>query len=413
MLFLNPSVDFLPVHLHLGRRFDPELDLPGANFEDGDLHRVPDANVLSQLPSQDQHVWPSFFGPLSGAVKRAEDAIIPRIKSPSLTPRNYHAFHCMSSTSPLTSAILRSIVYYDLFDYPLTAEEAWRWLYPDPALPRELWTQEGVSKELETLVQQKTLGQNGAYFFLAGRESTVDTRTERAVRSTKLWRRAASTARYLELVPGIRMVAVVNTLAIDNVRPESDIDLFIVTSPGMIWMTRFLVTGIVWMLGYRRHGLKIAGRICLSFYITTDALDLASLKSENVDTHFAFWTSQTVPLLNDGIYEKFRDQNTWVTAMLPNAWQWDWKAKLLVPNSGLRSIKQFYEIFFATPIGQWLVHLTRTHQIKKMEKNTESKAKNGTTDVIISEDVLKFHEADRRRENNKRFQERLKVLGLS
>ena len=99
--------------------------------------------------------------------------------------------------------------------------------------------------------------------------------------------------------------------------------------------------------------------------------------------------------------------------MLPNAWEWDWKTRVLAPNSGLRSIKQFYEVFFATPIGHWFVLFARERQLGKMKKNTDSKVHDVSTDVIVSEDVLKFHEADRRRENNRKFRERLATLGLS
>src|SRR5437870_826214 len=47
ILFLNPGVDLFAMHLHFGRGFDAELHLARANLEHGDLHRIPDPNVLS------------------------------------------------------------------------------------------------------------------------------------------------------------------------------------------------------------------------------------------------------------------------------------------------------------------------------------------------------------------------------
>lgn len=318
-----------------------------------------------------------------------------------------------SNNDPLHIAVLRTLAYYDTFDYPLKTAEAWRWLYPVAGSELEPVAQADVDQALVSLVEVGKLGKQGAYVFLAGREKTVETRIERTLRSEKLWRRATSTARYLELVPFIRMVAVVNTLAIDNVRPESDIDFLIVTAPNHVWLTRMIVTGIVSMLGYRRHNDKIAGRICLSFYVTTDGLNFESLVSENPDTHFAMWTSQAVPLIDSGTYEKFQAANGWVTKLLPNAWSWDWKARLLRPNPNLLAIKNFYEIFFGTSVGHWAEAWIRSWQVSRMSKNTKSKASLGTTDVIISEDVLKFHEMDKRKENNEKFQKRLITLGLS
>lgn len=314
--------------------------------------------------------------------------------------------------STIQAAILRTLTYYDIFDYPLTVEEVWRWLYPAPGVTLGEVTTETVRQEIEGLIQQQKLERRGAYIVFPGREALVGTRTERMERSVKLWRRAASTARYLELVPFVKMIAVGNTLAIDNVRPESDIDLLIVVAPRHIWIARMIVTGIVSLLGYRRHGNKIAGRICLSFYVTTEGMDMSKLKSAESDAYLAFWTAQAVPLIDDGTYEKFRQANGWVDKLLPHAWSWEWKTKILSPNGGLQSIKNFYQLFFSTPIGHWFEAWARDRQIKKMDKNIESKAKLGTTEVIISEDVLKFHEQDRRAEYNARFQRRLKELGL-
>lgn len=314
--------------------------------------------------------------------------------------------------SSLPTAILFTLAYYDTFDYPLTAEEVWRWLYQAPGETLGGVTRENIQPEVDNLVQQKKLERRGAYVVFPGREEIVASRAERTVRSEKLWRRAASTARYLELVPFVKMIAVVNTLAISNVRSESDIDLLIVTAPRHIWIARMMVTFIVSLLGYRRHGNKIAGRICLSFYVTTDGMDFSKLKSTESDTHFAYWTAQAVPLIDDGTYDKYRQANSWVKTILPNAWAWEWKTRLLVPNTGLQLIKQFYQLFFSTPIGHWFEAFARDRQVKKMDQNMESKAKLGTTDVVITEDILKFHEMDRRTEYNTRFQQRLTELGL-
>lgn len=313
--------------------------------------------------------------------------------------------------SSLHRSILKTLAYYDTFDYPLTAEEVWRWLYRedgDSASPSPDDVRSGIA-ELE---KEGRVERSGAYVVLAGRQGIVNTRTERMQRSVRLWNRATSTARFLELVPFVKMIAVVNTLAIDNVRPESDIDYLIVVAPGHMWIARMIVTGIVSLLGYRRHGDKIAGRICLSFYVTTEGMDFSKLKSANHDPHFAFWTGQAVPLIDDGTYEKFRAANTWVTTNLPHAWEWDWKQKLMPANPSLRGIRQFYEMFFSTPVGHWFEAMARDRQVKRMDKNVESKAKLGTTDVIISEDVLKFHEKDRRAEYNERFTRRCAELGL-
>lgn len=323
----------------------------------------------------------------------------------------------MSTLSPDHQAILRALAYYDVFSYPLTVEEVRRWAYPPAGQSITMRTVEEYDSTIQALEQAGRLERHGQYLTLPGRGEVVTTRAARLKAGVKKWKRAESTARFLELVPFVRMVAVVNTLAIDNARPESDIDLLIITAPHHIWITRLIVTGIVSLLGYRRSGgrttTNVANRVCLSFYVTTDGMKMEQLKRAADDPHFAFWTAQAVPLLDDQTYEKYRAANAWVTAMLPNAWDWEWKRRRLVPNAGLRGIKQFYEVFFSTPIGLWVENWARQRQLARFEQDTNSKAKEGNTDVVISEDVLKFHEVDRRLEYREAFYARLNELGLS
>jgi hypothetical protein len=42
------------------------------------------------------------------------------------------------------------------------------------------------------------------------------------------------------------MIAIVNSLSMYATHPDSDIDLFIVTRPGMIWFVRFFATLTLW-----------------------------------------------------------------------------------------------------------------------------------------------------------------------
>lgn len=125
-----------------------------------------------------------------------------------------------------------------------------------------------------------------------------------------------------------------------------------------------------------------------------------------------FWTSQLAPLMVDAdMYMEFKTANSWITAELPNAWPAK-PQRLQAPNSSLRSIKRFYEVFLSSPIGLMIENWARSRQLKKMEANVSSRAKEGTTDVIISEEVLKFHEADRRAEYNTAVKARMAKLGL-
>src|SRR5262245_53981857 len=116
----------------------------------------------------------------------------------------------------LAPAVLRTLAYFDVFDYPVTADQLWRWLYVEKGdvLKVERYSVEDVTKALNAPEMKKKVGQRDGYFFLAGREGIVATRQQRAEFTKKKMRRVETAVKYLELVPYVRMIALVNTMAI-------------------------------------------------------------------------------------------------------------------------------------------------------------------------------------------------------
>lgn len=67
-----------------------------------------------------------------------------------------------------------------------------------------------------------------------------------------LFQRAEKYIRKIAKIPGIKMVAICNSLSMFATNADSDIDLFIVTERKMIWFVRFFVTLIFWWNGVWR-----------------------------------------------------------------------------------------------------------------------------------------------------------------
>ena len=111
-----------------------------------------------------------------------------------------------------------------------------------------------------------------------------------------LFERAKKYIKKISWIPGIEMVAVVNSLSMYATHRDSDIDLFIVTKPGMIWFVRFFSTVTLWFYGVWRHGKDIRENFCLSFFITTDALNLEKIAIEN-DIYLYYWIKYMKPIL--------------------------------------------------------------------------------------------------------------------
>lgn len=72
-----------------------------------------------------------------------------------------------------------------------------------------------------------------------------------------LFERAQKYLKWVAWIPGLRMVAICNSLSMYASDLDSDIDLFVVSDPRRMWLTRILMTGIFQILGVRRHGNKV------------------------------------------------------------------------------------------------------------------------------------------------------------
>ncbi|MFH2105273.1 MAG: hypothetical protein ABII72_03480 [Parcubacteria group bacterium] len=317
----------------------------------------------------------------------------------------------------LEKAILSTIVYFDMFDYPLTAVEIWQGLYKEVTSHQLRVTSYSIwdvvryledSKKIKKYIENK----NG-FYFLRGRQEIIQTRHQRYLIGQPKWQRAQWITKKLRLVPFVRLIAVCNKIAYNNAGNDSDIDLFIIIKPGRIWTTRTLVTIITGLLGVRRHDRKIKDRVCLSFYITEKAMDLEKLSATKPDTHFMYWITQIAPIFSlNETAAAFWQANKWVKKHLPNFTSYqgvDYQRQII--DSGLTSSwRQTAEKILSGGLGNIIERKLKKLQLKKMSAKTNSARWENNTNVVVSDDILKFHERDARMELRREFLTRLKNI---
>jgi hypothetical protein len=273
----------------------------------------------------------------------------------------------------------------------------------------------GLSPEAirAVLIQSNRLDQvivrTGDWYTLRGRTGNIHTRQHRGGICRGKWRLARRAAKLLQWVPFIRLIAVSNTLALDNARPESDIDFFIVAQAGRLWTVRFLAAAVLDLFRLRRKGQSITDKICLSFFVTDNALNLEPLRLRPQDPHFMFWLSQIVPLIDRGVFQHYQEANKWIKFALPFALE---RSEAQVERGRVAEprLRRLSEFLLKKTVGDRFEHWLKQIQLRKMEANTQSRAKADGTDVVISDTVLKFHEADRRAEYRERFSAALRGL---
>ncbi|MBU1167003.1 hypothetical protein KKC60_01170 [Patescibacteria group bacterium] len=291
----------------------------------------------------------------------------------------------------LQENILETIAFFDIFDYPLTETEVHKWLWQRESNFLE------VQEALEGLLANQKLGMSDGLFFLPSRKKLVQERKAKYLVAEKKYKKIKRATRLLKMLPFIRLVAACNTLLILDFKEESDLDLFIVVKKNRLFMTRFLTTVLIALSGSWRHGKKTKDQICLSFYVTDDHLDLSPLALKDGDPYLTYWLTFLVPILDRSTYSRFLRSNDWIKNYLPQAQAYITITRRRVLLVGpLEKIRKLAETILAGFLGNWLERFFKKLQQQKMKKR-ELLRKDQQNDVIISDQVLKFHEQDRRR----------------
>lgn len=268
--------------------------------------------------------------------------------------------------SPIQRAIVLTIAYADVFDYPLSAAEIYRYC--------------GVKASLTSLYAEIQrigfLSQTGHFYTLPGRESLVPLRASREELSARLWPEAMRYGRAISGLPFVRMVAVTGSLAVNNTESQADIDYFIVTEPGRLWTCRALALGLGRLAA--RQGLNL----CPNYMVTMNALVFPDRT-----LYAAHEIAQMVPLSGLAVYAEIRRQNAWVGEFLPNA---DGvppaPASLKLTGSSPR-FRPVFEDVMRTPPGAWIERWEMDRKIRKL-----SVEQSGSDESVFSADVCKGHD---------------------
>ncbi|HNX10677.1 MAG TPA: hypothetical protein PKI61_00885 [bacterium] len=274
----------------------------------------------------------------------------------------------------LKAAALRAVLFFDLFDYPLTAYEIWRYL-DRPASLRAV---------MEILDQGITgISGGGGVYFRVGRDKLILERIRRYNVSREKLRLAKRSIALLKILPGIKFIGIANLIGAHNWRPNSDIDLLVISSPGRVWTSRFFAAGLMKLLRRRPQGVNKADKICLSFYVDTTALDFTRLRLNPYDPYFTYWLADLLPVYGEFLYPRLIRENKWLRYALPN-WQPNVRR---VPEKRLSQPNSF---------SLALERLLRRWQLKIMPLALSRPGNN--SGVVINNHMLKLYVADKRAE---------------
>jgi hypothetical protein len=311
----------------------------------------------------------------------------------------------------LEKAILRTLAFFDIFNYPLTLIEIYKWLYgPKSGLRFSL---ADVLKALENENLKKYVENKNGFYFFSGRSGIIKIRLNRYRLAEKKFRLARQAIWWLSWLPFIKTTCICNNLGYNNSDGKSDIDVFIIVKAGHLWQSRLLITLLLGGLGFWRHGQKVIDRICLSFYLSDQNLDLESIAINQEDIYLVYWLAVLAPVYQPGNYLNFLKANIWLKEKLANFYPVILAGRRVIDDFWLKSkMRNFFEFILTGYLGRVLEKFAKLIQLKKMAGNNSSAVNQPEHKVIVNDRMLKFHENDRRQEYFKRWQQKLNDLRI-
>ncbi len=265
--------------------------------------------------------------------------------------------HAPQTFSTLPEAILKTLAYSDVFDYPLTLDELHKYLVMSA-------TKEEIKNCVEDINQ---INFCEGYYCLSGRAEIIKTRQVREQKSKPIFKRAMFYGKIIGKFPFVRMVALTGSLAMLNLSNEVDMDFMLITKPKRLWLARaFAVT-------FGRFMRLLGDRICINLLISENHLHWSQH-----DLYSAREICQMIPISGFDSLDRFRIANLWTKDFLPNA-NMD-STSLLVEQTSV--LQKLFELPFRSKLGDKLEQWAMNFQMKIISRHENvGDETNFTTDI--------------------------------
>jgi hypothetical protein len=252
----------------------------------------------------------------------------------------------------LRSSILKVVAYFDLFNYPVSTEDILFFLDTETE-------ENALRNEIEMLLYEGCLYRTGRFFSLRNDPTLAEKRTWGQRHAEELIPIAEKGARLLFQFPFVSGVCISGSLSKRCADEHADIDYFIITRAGRLWIARtimHLFKKLTYLRG-RQH------RYCMNYYVDEDALEI---KEKNIFTATELIT--LIPASGNGSLTKFFRANDWTTYYYPKYLHRNRQAKGS-PKPSL--FKRCCEKLFDNRLGDWLDDYLRRLTAARWKKKEE------------------------------------------
>ncbi len=255
--------------------------------------------------------------------------------------------------------ITRILLYYGIFDHPLTIGELFS------LFPKNSMTRLEFKEYLKKAEAAHAVTTTGGYITLPSNTKDVGLlRRRRELLAKRRMRIAIFMSRVIKRFPFVRGVFLSGDLSKGVAHPDSDIDYVVVTAPNRLWISRMLLVAFkkIFLLNSKKY-------FCLNYYVACNSLRL--------DDHNYFTATEIAhlkPLYGLGTFISYMNTNAWIKDYFPN-----YRVFALTTNEvdSRRSLMQrIVEPVFRGSWADWLDHrlmeLMKTVWAKRYPEHDEA-----------------------------------------
>jgi hypothetical protein len=206
----------------------------------------------------------------------------------------------VESHTILDQHVLKTLLYFDIFDYPLKTDEIFRFLGMNSIQKRD------VEQSLFDLAKQNLLEFSEGFYGFPPLSAKVNRRLKGNALAAASMPKAQAQALLIAKFPFVRSVMASGSLSKDYMDEDSDLDFFIITRNRRLWIARTL------LVLYKRLFLSNSHKdFCVNYFIDESHVGIAE---HNLFTA----TELVIPLYNSDAYIKLIQANPWLKGYFPN-----------------------------------------------------------------------------------------------
>ena len=303
---------------------------------------------------------------------------------------------CDKIERSLDEEILRTLLYYDIFNYPLTADEVYRFLGIHCA------DASSVIAALTRLADRKAIFQFRNFFSVKDSLASVERRVKGNEVAEKFLNLAGKQAALISKFPFVRAVLASGSLSKGYMDEKSDLDFFIITAPRRLWIARTL------LVLYKRIFLLNSHKyFCVNYFVDEQHLEI---EEKNLFT--ATELATVLPLYGSEHYTRLHYSNRWLWEYFPNFTP---RSVINVLNGVTSGLKNYCEkllnIFFGNAIEKFCRRITLSRWERQYQKHYSA------TDFNIAfkskSYASKNHPSNFQRTIMEAYESKLRSFGLS